>query len=109
MPYQFATPSIVFALLVTMSGLLAATPMQARELPLETFGMISHGMSEAEVMSRTGQPDQRVDQWQPTQLNQTLISYQYIWVGESGKNEWTTTITFSAKTNKVIDLSRERR
>ncbi len=81
----------------------------ARELPLETYGMLTYGMSEAEVMARTGSPDHRIDQFEPTALIQRLVTYQYVWVGDNQKDEWTTTVTFSANTNKVIRLSRDRK
>jgi len=89
-------------------GPVAVSPVDARELNLETFGMLSYGMTEAEVVGRTGQPDRRIDQFEPTTLSQRLVSYQYIWGGETGKGEWTTTITFSANTNKVIRIDRDR-
>jgi len=89
-------------------GTVAVSPVDARELNLETFGMLSHGMTEAEVVGRTGQPDRRIDQFEPTPLSQRLVSYQYVWGGETGKGEWTTTITFSANTNKVIRIDRDR-
>jgi hypothetical protein len=74
----------------------------------ETFGMMSHGMTEAEVVGRAGQPDRRLDQIEPTPQSQRLISYQYIWGGDTSKGEWTTTITFSGTTNKVIRIDRDR-
>jgi len=89
-------------------GLVATSPVGARELNLETFGMLSYGMTEAEVVGRAGQPDRRIDQFEPTPLSQRLVSYQYIWGGETSKGEWTTTITFSANTNKVIRIDRDR-
>ncbi|MBS0166226.1 MAG: hypothetical protein JSR29_09100 [Nitrospira sp.] len=60
-------------------------------------------------MARTGQPDQRIDQYEPTSLNQRLVTYQYLWVGDAQKDEWTTTVTFSANTNKVLRLDRDRK
>lgn len=90
-------------------GQMAAPPACARELAQETFGMLSYGMTEAEVVGRAGQPDRRLDQFEPTPLNQQLVSYQYIWGGDTSKGEWTTTITFSARTNKVIHIDRDRK
>ncbi|HEV8326338.1 MAG TPA: hypothetical protein VGQ08_02545 [Nitrospiraceae bacterium] len=90
-------------------GQMTAPPAGARELELETFGMLSYGMTEAEVVGRAGQPDRRLDQFEPTPLNQQLVSYQYIWGGDTSKGEWTTTITFSAKTSKVIRIDRDRK
>jgi len=81
----------------------------ARELGQEIYQMLSYGMTEAEVVGRAGQPDRRIDQFEPTPLSQRLISYQYIWGGETSKGEWTTTVTFSSNTNKVIRIDRERR
>lgn len=82
---------------------------EARELDQDTYRMLSHGMTEAEVVGRTGQPDRRLDQFEPTQLNQRLVSYQYVWSGETNNGEWTTTVTFSANTNRVIRIDRERK
>ena len=78
-----------------------------RGVELETFGMLSYGMTEAEVVGRAGQPDRRLDQFEPTPLNQQLMSYQYVWGGDTSKGEWTT-ITFSATTNTVIRIDRDR-
>lgn len=86
-----------------------ATTVSARELDQDTYRLLSHGMTEGEVVGRTGQPDRRLDQFEPTQLSQRLVSYQYIWGGDTGKGEWTTTITFSATTNKVIRIERDRK
>jgi hypothetical protein len=90
-------------------GQMAALPTGARELAQKTFGMMSYGMTEAEVVGRAGQPDRRLDQFEPTPLSQRLVSYQYIWGGDTSKGEWTTTITFSATTNKVIRVDRDRK
>lgn len=90
-------------------GALVVPCGEARELPLEAVGMVTVGMSEADVMARTGPPDQRIDQFEPTPLNQRLVTYQYVWVGDTRKDEWTTTVTFSANTNKVIRISRDRK
>jgi hypothetical protein len=90
-------------------GPLVVSPSDARKLPQETFGMMSHGMTEAEVVGRAGQPDRRLDQIEPTPQSQRLISYQYIWGGDTSKGEWTTTITFSGTTNKVIRIDRDRK
>ena len=90
-------------------GQMAAPPAGARELDQETFGLLSYGMTEGEVVGRAGQPDRRLDQFEPTPLNQRLVSYQYIWGGDTSKGEWTTTITFSATTNKVIRVDRDRK
>ena len=81
----------------------------ATEVNLETFGMLSQGMTEPEVVGRTGQPDRRIDQFEPTPLSQRLVSYQYIWNGDTSKGEWTTTVTFSANTNKAVRIDRERK
>lgn len=81
----------------------------ARELSQETYHFVSHGMSEAEVMARTGPPDRRIDNYEPTPLGQRVVSYQYIWGGETSKGEWTTTVTFSANTNTVIRIDRDRK
>ena len=83
--------------------------LNARELDQETYQLLSYGMTEAEVVGRTGQPDRRIDQFEPTPLSQRLISYQYIWGGDTSRGEWTTTVTFSSNTNKVIRIERERR
>jgi len=83
--------------------------LEARELDQDTYRMLSQGMTEAEVVGRAGQPDRRLDQFEPTQLNQRLVSYQYIWGGDTNNGEWTTTITFSANTNRVIRIDRDRR
>ena len=98
-------------LIVGIAGIgpLVVSPSHARELPQETFGMMSYGMTEAEVVGRAGQPDRRLDQIEPTPQSQRLISYQYIWGGDTSKGEWTTTITFSGTTNKVIHIDRDRK
>lgn len=83
--------------------------LEARELDHDTYRMLSHGMTEAEVVSRAGQPDRRLDQLEPTQLSQRLVSYQYVWGGETSNGEWTTTVTFSANTNRVIRIDRDRK
>lgn len=90
-------------------GVMTIPCSEARELSLETFGMLTYGMSEADVMARTGPPDQRIDQFEPTPLNQRLVTYQYVWVGDTQKDGWTTTVTFSANTNKVIRINRDRK
>jgi hypothetical protein len=90
-------------------GQMAAPPAGARELDQQTFGMLSHGMTEAAVVGRTGPPDRRLDNIEPTLLGQRLVSYQYIWGGDTNKGEWTTIITFSAETNTVINLNRDRK
>ena len=95
------------ALILSGQGLYSSA--QARELDLETVGILSQGMTEAEVIARTGQPDRRIDQFEPTPLNQRLQSYQYVRGGEATKGEWTTTVTFSANTNKVIRIDRGRK
>lgn len=83
--------------------------LNARELDQDTYHMLSYGMTEAEVVARTGPPDRRTDQFEPTPLSQRLISYQYIWGGDTNRGEWTTTVTFSSNTNKVIRIDRDRR
>src|ERR1051325_7263401 len=83
--------------------------VDATEVNLETFGMLSQGMTEPEVVGRTGQPDRRIDQFEPTPFSQRLVSYQYIWNGDTSKGEWTTTVTFSANTNKAVRIDRERK
>ncbi len=88
---------------------IITSQVDARELDQETYRMLSHGMTEPEVVGRAGQPDRRLDQFEPTSLNQRLVSYQYVWGGETNQGEWTTTITFSANTNKVIRIDRDRR
>jgi hypothetical protein len=92
--------------IITGSGM---SFLNARELDQEIYQMLSHGMTEAEVVARAGQPDRRIDQFEPTPLGQRLVSYQYIWGGDTGQGEWTTTVTFSSNTNKVIRIDRERR
>jgi hypothetical protein len=82
---------------------------EARELDQDTYRMLSHGMTEADVVSRAGQPDRRLDQLEATQLNQRLVSYQYVWGGDTNNGEWTTTVTFSANTNRVIRIERDRK
>lgn len=81
----------------------------ARELEQEIYQMLSYGMTEAEVVGRAGQPDRRLDQFEPTPLSQRLMSYQYVWGGDTSRGEWTTTITFSSNTNKVIRIDRDRK
>jgi hypothetical protein len=81
----------------------------ARELEQKTYQLLSYGMIEAEVVGRAGQPDQRIDQFEPTPLSQRLISYQCILGGDTSRGEWTTTVTFSSNTNKMIHIERERR
>lgn len=102
--------AILVVLTVDSSGigntLLSA---EARELAQETYQMLSYGMTEGEVVGRAGPPDRRIDQFEPTPLSQRVISYQYIWGGDTNKGEWTTTVTFSSNTNKVIRIDRERR
>ena len=90
-------------------GACTAPEVDARELDQDTYRLLSHGMTEGEVVGRAGQPDRRLDQFEPTQLSQRLVSYQYIWGGDTSKGEWTTTITFSANTNKVIRIERDRK
>ena len=83
--------------------------LEARELDQDTYRMLSHGMTEAEVVGRAGQPDRRLDQFEPTQLSQRLVSYQYVWGGDTNNGEWTTTVTFSANTNRVMRIDRDRK
>lgn len=59
-------------------GQMAAPPDCAGELELETFGMLSYGMTEAEVVGRADQPDRRLDQIEPTPQSQKLVSDQYM-------------------------------
>jgi len=105
---------IILSILVTVtvggSWIGKAVPSaDARELDQETYQLLSYGMTEAEVVGRAGQPDRRIDQLEPTPLSQRIISYQYIWGDDTSKGEWTTTVTFSSNTNKVIRIDRERR
>jgi phage/plasmid-associated DNA primase len=60
-------------------------------------------------VGRAGQPDRRFDQFEPTLLHQQLVRYQYVWGGDTSKGEWTTTMTFSATTNNVIRIDRDRK
>jgi hypothetical protein len=90
-------------------GQMSPPLADARELDQQTFGMLGLGMTEAAVVARTGPPDRRLDNIQPTLLGQVLMSYQYVWGGDTNMGEWTTIITFSAQTNTVIHLSRERK
>ena len=90
-------------------GQMAASPASARELDQQTFGMLSLGMAEPAVVGRTGPPDRCLDNIQPTLLGQVLVSYQYIWGGDTNNGEWTTIIAFSAQTNTVIHLTRDRK
>lgn len=85
------------------------TSAAARELAQETYHVLSQGMSEAEVVARTGPPDRRIENYEPTPLGQRVVSYQYIWNGETSKDEWTTTVTFSSNTNRVIRIDRDRK
>ncbi len=55
--------------------------LDAREVDQGTYWLLSHEMTEAEVVSRTGQPERRLDQFEPTQLSQRLVSYLYVWAG----------------------------
>ena len=41
----------------------------ARELDQEVYQLLSYGMTEAEVVSLTGQPDRRIDRFEPTPLS----------------------------------------
>lgn len=100
---------VLLSLGIVGIGPVAVSPVGARELSLETFGMLSVGMTEGEVVGRAGQPDRRLDQFEPSPLSQRLVSYQYIWGGETSNGEWTTTVTFSSNTNKVIRIDRDRR
>ena len=99
---------ILISIASSVMGMVLSS-VDARELDQETYQLLSYGMTEAEVVGRAGQPDRRIDQFEPTPLSQRLISYQYIWGGDTHKGEWTTTITFSSNTNKVIRIDRERR
>ncbi|MEP6936258.1 MAG: hypothetical protein ABI988_20335, partial [Nitrospirota bacterium] len=47
-------------------GQITTSPAGARELAQEIFGMMSYGMTEAEVVGRAGQPDRRLNQVEPT-------------------------------------------
>ena len=97
---------------VTVGGSLIGKVVpsaDARELDQETYQLLSYGMTEAEVVGRAGQPDRRIDQLELTPLSQRIISYQYIWGGDTSKGEWTTIVTFSSNMNKVIRIDRERR
>ena len=97
---------------IAVSGSAIETTLPSadgRELEQEIYQMLSYGMTEAEVVGRAGQPDRRLDQFEPTSLSQRLVSYQYIWGGDTNKGEWTTTVTFSSNTNKVIRIDREHR
>ncbi|BCA53462.1 hypothetical protein W02_06020 [Nitrospira sp. KM1] len=106
-PHTFTTV-LTFVLILSVNA-ASNLPACARELDLEVYGMVSYGMTEAEVARRTGSPDQRIDQYEPTQLGQRVVSYQYVWNGDASKGEWTTTITFSSNTNKVVQIDRSRR
>lgn len=108
MDTRMATRVFTFGLLTAITAVTALS-VAARELDQDTYRMLSYGMTEAEVVGRAGQPDRRIDQFEPTPLSQRLTSYQYVWVGDTGKGEWTTTITFSANTNKVIRIDRDRK
>lgn len=85
------------------------TTVNARELDQDTYRLLSQSMTEGDVVGRTGTPDRRLDQFEPTPQSQRLVSYQYIWSGDTSKGEWTTTITFSANTNKLIRIERDRK
>ena len=100
---------ILMAGLTGMLGLDSLTQATARELSQDTYHLLSQGMSEAEVVARTGPPDRRIETFEPTPLSQRVVSYQYIWNGETSTDEWTTTVTFSSNTNRVIRIDRDRR
>jgi hypothetical protein len=40
--------------------------------------MLSHGMTEPEVVGRTGEPERRIDQLDPRPLSRRIASYQYL-------------------------------
>jgi hypothetical protein len=104
--------TIVGMLTVVLTGVLwlgSLTQATARELSQETYHLLSQGMSEAEVVARTGPPDRRIENYEPTQLGQRVVSYLYVWNGETSKDEWTTTVTFSSNTNRVIRIDRDRK
>jgi hypothetical protein len=68
-------------------GQMSPPLADARELDQQTFGMLGLGMTEAAVVARTGPPDRRLDNIQPTLLGQVLMSYQYVlgWRYEHGR------------------------
>ncbi|MBX3327160.1 MAG: hypothetical protein KF682_14770 [Nitrospira sp.] len=99
---------ILISIASSVMGMILSS-VDARELDQETYQLLSYGMTEAEVVGRAGQPDRRIDQLEPTPLSQRIVSYQYIWGGDTNRGEWTTTITFSSNTNRVIRIDRERR
>lgn len=98
-----------WAMSVTLIAIGMVRAVSTSELDQDTYRLLSYGMSEGDVVGRTGQPDRRLDQFEPTPLSPRLVSYQYIWSGDTSKGEWTTTITFSANTNKVIRIERDRK
>lgn len=102
------TRGLEVGLILSLIG-IAASLGSARELDQDVYRMLSHGMTEPEVVARIGQPDQRIDQLEATPLSQRITSYQYIWAGHTSNGEWTTTVTFSSNTNKVIRIDRDRK
>lgn len=65
---------LIAALMVRVIG-IAASLASARELDQEIYRLLSHGMTEPEVVGRTGQPDRRIDQLEPTPLSQRITNY----------------------------------
>jgi hypothetical protein len=87
------------------TNLFSLRAVDARELEFEAYSMISAGMTDADVLGRTGEPDKKIN-WPPQRGRDT---YQYIWLGDGSRDEWTTVITFSSNTSKVINVSRHRK
>ena len=92
---------VVVASILICINFMMSMPASARELDFDAYSMISAGMTEAEVISRAGDPDR--------QIRSGRAVFQYVWLGDSQNGEWTTTVTFSFATGRVISVSRARK
>jgi hypothetical protein len=92
--------SLLFSAHVAID-IAACTSVGARELDFEVYSMISSGMTEVDVLSRAGQPDNQRN-------GKARNQYSWVWFGDPRKDEWTTTVTFSSVTKLVVEVSRTR-
>ena len=91
------------ALTVTLITLLWTLALQAGAVSLRDYGRLRLGMSEAEVLTRIGEPDRE-------RIINNDFTYQMIWYyipDGSYSGAWTTTIFFDAN-GRIKKLERDR-